>query len=383
VAVTRRDFLRILTASACAAAVVPAIPHLRRIGHAQENLDALLEPIRAQHQMPALGAAFVRGKEVVALGVVGRRRSDEPEPARQNDRWHLGSCTKAMTATLLAVLVEQGKLKWDSTIAEVFPDLAQRLRTEYLQLTPVHFLSHRSGLPVDTSANHPLAAPLWGFARTLTGPLMEQRRKLLEFALSRPPASEPGRKSEYSNIGYAVAGAFAEKVAGQSWETLMRELVFQPLGMSTPGYGAPGFGAPWGHGPNFCEPIPPGPNADNPLVIGPAGTVHASLSDWASFASLHLLGARGEAGLLLKQESFEWLHRDVFQQNYALGWGLARRDWTEGPALTHLGSNRRWYSRIWIAPAKSAALLSVTNCGSQNGLSACDAAVTAMVRRFL
>ena len=113
----------------------------------QDNLDSLLEPIRQRYKVPALTAAFVRGKDLVALGAVGTRRVGAAERVQTTDLWHLGSDTKSMTATLAAMLVEQGKLRWDSTISEIFPDLAEKIVPAYRKLTLIQLFSHRVGLP--------------------------------------------------------------------------------------------------------------------------------------------------------------------------------------------------------------------------------------------
>ena len=111
------------------------------------------------------------------------------------------------------------------------------------------------------------------------------------------------------------------------------------------------------------------------------------MSDWARYASLHLLEAQGEQGLLLKPESFQQLHKDWYQQGYALGWAWAQRPWASGYALQHNGSNTLWYADIWIAPQRNAALLAATNtadCPSAGiGFKACDAAIAAMITRYL
>ena len=113
----------------------------------QDNLNALLEPIRQQYNVPGLTAAFVRGRDLVALGAVGVRRIGATERVQANDLWHLGSNTKSMTATLIAMLVEQGKLTWQTTIADIFPDLLSKIRPDYHKLTLVQLLSHRAGIP--------------------------------------------------------------------------------------------------------------------------------------------------------------------------------------------------------------------------------------------
>ena len=90
--------------------------------------------------------------------------------------------------------------------------------------------------------------------------------------------------------------------------------LFNPLDMASCGFGAPATvdttDAPWGHRTAASEhtPGPPGPAADNPPALGPAGTVHCTLRDWARFAQLHLRGARREPTPYLRPESFARLH---------------------------------------------------------------------------
>lgn len=89
----------------------------------------------------------------------------------------------------------------------------------------------------------------------------------------------------YSNLSYMVAGAMAEKVTGKSWETLMQENLFTPLGMTSAGFGPPGttgqVDQPWGHTLNGDTWIPY--QHDNPPDLGPAGTVHLTIEDWAKY----------------------------------------------------------------------------------------------------
>ena len=88
---------------------------------AQTSLNELLTPYLARYHLPALAAAVVQDGKVIASGAVGTRRAGTDIPVTIKDRFHLGSDTKAMTALLAAMLVEEGKLRWDSTVAEVFP----------------------------------------------------------------------------------------------------------------------------------------------------------------------------------------------------------------------------------------------------------------------
>ena len=93
----------------------------------QKSLDAMLEPYLAQYGLPSLAAAVVVDGEVIAVGAVGTRKAGVKIPVTVEDRFHLGSDTKAMTALLAAIFVEAGKLRWNSTIADVFPELAAQM----------------------------------------------------------------------------------------------------------------------------------------------------------------------------------------------------------------------------------------------------------------
>ncbi|MBU0638989.1 MAG: beta-lactamase family protein [Planctomycetes bacterium] len=345
-----------------------------------DALDHLLQPIRDRHTLPALAAVVVRGDAVVASGAVGVRKWGDATPVTPNDRFHLGSCTKAMTATMIGTLVEQGRLRWETTVTDVFPELRDKIQPAYRTVTLAQLLTHRSGLPEDRRPG-----PVLFKLRTLQGPLLAQRAKLVELALDQEPAAEAGTKMIYSNLGYAVAGAMAERVTGQTWEDLMQARLFMPLGMTTAGFGPPGkpdaVDQPFGHRRvgERVMPIAPGPLADNPASIGPAGTVHAGLGDWARFAALHLRGARG-AAKLLEPATFARLHAPPAGSDYAMGWAVVERDWAGGRALTHGGSNGLWYAVIWLAPQKELALLIATNSGDSRAALACDETAQALLQ---
>lgn len=346
------------------------------------DVSDILEPIRSENKLPALAAAKIESGRLVALGAVGVRQADGTERVTLGDRFHIGSCTKSMTATLCALLVEHGKLQWTSTVSEVFADQAEKIHVELHDVTLEQLLTHRSGLPEDRTPD-PI---LWLTIRSLTGPLPEQRRALVELVLKQQPTAQPGSKHQYSNLGYTLAGAMCERVTGQSWEQLMRDELFTPLDMATAGFGPPGSAdvvdQPRGHVSLGTEmkALPPGEFADNPQVIGPAGTVHCSLADWAKYAAFHLRGARGEEPRL-PAEVFQKLHTPLpgDEQSYAFGWVAAERGWAGGKVLMHAGSNRMWYAVVWLAPNKNAAYLAATNAGNDQAAQACDKAITKLI----
>jgi len=328
------------------------------------GIAALLVPIREQYGLPALGGAIVDGGGVRAKAVVGVRKKGEATEATVDDLWHMGSDTKAMTATMIAALVEQGKLSWDATLAGVFPDL--RLPADVGAITLLQLLCHRAGLPHDAD---------WR-ATSQAGSLVRQRRAAVGQLGSLKLLSKPGSTYSYSNWGYVVAGAMAEQVTGKSYEDLMKEIVFGPLQMQSVGYGAAGTPGetdqPWAHT-SGGEPI----QDDNPLVMAPAGCVHCSLDDWGRFISDQLRGAEGKPALL-KPESYSRLHSAPFGGDYAMGWLVTDRPWGGGRVLTHTGSNTMNMAVVWMAPARDFAVLVVCNQGERD--KACDNAAWGLIQ---
>ena len=165
----------------------------------------------------------------------------------------------------------------------------------------------------------------------------------------------------------------------------MNDLVFAPLGMTHAGFGAPGVAGqldePLGHRGAGRVPIPAGLGADNPRSLGPAGTVHATLDDYADFLVAHIAGERGVPGIV-SVESFQTLHREV-AGGYALGWGLMSE--LSGPgvgAFSHDGSNGSWYARVWFSPARDVGMLLVTNAASVRAQAAIGALYELMRTRL-
>src|ERR1035437_713226 len=253
-----------------------------------------LEVIRKKHNLPALAVAVVKDGQICACAAVGVRKLGEATPVTTNDVFHVGACAKSMTATLTALLIEGGQLRWDTTIADVFPELKGKMDKQYETVTIEQLLTHRGGVP----GTPPAAA--WKRAWEQKDTPTEQRREFIEAVLRPPPEAAPGTKKIYSNQGYAIIGAMLERLTGTPWETLITDRLFKPLHMDSAGFGPPGrTGAvdqPWGHTRKLLVIVPL--QEDNPPAIAPGGRIHCSLDDLARFTMLHL--QRGQTGGLLK-----------------------------------------------------------------------------------
>ena len=373
---------RAAIAALAAGLVSAARPRAETAENSIPSLAEALEKIRAKYELPALAAAAVREEKIIALEAVGVRKFGETVPVTTEDRWHIGSCTKSMTATLAAMLVEDGRIAWSTRVGEVFPEWQDVMEPAWLAVSLEDLLQHRGGAPEKPPEN------LWRNARRATGTPTEQRLEFVRGLLLRRPIAKPGEKMIYSNQGYAIAGAMLERVTRRPWETLLRERLFTPLGMTSAGFGAPGdpkkLDQPWGHviTDGKPRPIPPGPQADNPAAIGPGGTVHCSIGDLARYAGWHARSVRTTARIL-GPASFEKLHTPPAGGDYAMGWVVLQRKWAGGTALTHTGSNTMWFAVMWLAPEKDTAFVAATNIAGKNSERGCDDAVAALLQRTL
>jgi CubicO group peptidase (beta-lactamase class C family) len=341
------------------------------------DITQTLEAIRKKRDLPALAVVVVKDGEIRGRAAVGLRKLGDPTPVTTNDVFHIGSCTKSMTATLAAMLIDEGKLRWDTTIADVFPELKGKMDAQYENVTLEQLLTHRGGVP----GSPPDAA--WKRAWEQQGTPTEQRLEFIRAVLAQPPEAKPGTKMIYSNQGYAIAGAMLEKLTGTPWETLITERLFKPLHMDSAGFGPPGtkgmVDEPWGHTRKLFVTVPV--QEDNPPAIAPAGRVHCTLDDLARYTIFHM--QRRKADGLLKPETLAKLHTPPVGGDYACGWVVLKRGWAGGTALMHNGSNSMWYVVMWLAPEKDFSVVVGTNFAGPDAEKGCDEAASAMIQSWL
>ena len=337
------------------------------------DLDKYLTEGVAQGRSPGLFAAVIDHEGVRAIGAAGVRRQGSTEEITANDLVHLGSLTKAMTSTMLATLVDDGTFPngWRTTIAEVFPDLAQEIHEGYHSVELSQLVRMQGGIRRDAENwwSHPDNPDVVG-----------RRYEIIKDNLTEAPAGHVGEYL-YSNLSYVIAGAMAERLTGKSWEILMEERIFGPLGMATAGFGSPGspgtVDQPWGHRRGQGGAWVPNQRDNNP-ALGPAGTVHSSIEDWAKFIGLWFAN---ETPAILDRTTLNELITPG-AQNYAAGWWVVQRDWAGGTALTHGGSNLNWLAVLWIAPNRGFAILTVAN-GAEDDLDTTSRFLDSIVSRLI
>lgn len=358
------------------------------------DLGPMLALIGKQNDIPGLAAVVLRGDQNIAQGAVGLRRRGTTTPVTIDDRFQIASCAKAMSALLIARLVEEGVLDWDRPITGYFADAS--VHPDWHNVTLRQLLTHTAGV----------RDPWITFLRSTAvdrGTLSERRHAFVQRVLRSKLPGTPGRRVEYCNTDYILAAAAAEKVTGKPWEQLMKSRVFEPLGLDSAGFGPPGLPGqtvePWGHGKHRFLQLgvfgnsafdPAARAADYPATASPAGYIHLSISDWGKFVSLQLRAHPANPShrvALLRPATFAVLHGIGSGLSYAGGWDVGTRPWAKGDraedtgrVLFHLGDNGRWTSAVWVAPEKDFAVLVTCNRGDQG--KAVDEAIGRLVRTY-
>jgi CubicO group peptidase (beta-lactamase class C family) len=324
------------------------------------DLHATLVAAMQGTRTPGMAMLVIRDGKVADVGVAGVRRNDSPDPARPGDVWLIGSDGKAMTATLIGRLADAGVLSWSKPLSAMLPELAAGMRPEYRGVTLPQLLSHHAGLPHDVS-DETFFAGFYGDKR----PLPAQRRAYIARALSEAPVAPPGTKFSYSNTGYLIAAAIAERATGVSYEDLMRREVFGPLHMTSAGFGPPGPGQPQGH--HDGKPVSR-PEQSNPLMFAPPGNIHLSIGDWGRFCLDQIAGAAGK-GRLLKPATYRLMQSvQPGGGDAGFGWGVvATAAGFQGPALTHSGSDGNWDALAILFPTRRSGAIIVANAFDDMG----------------
>ncbi len=319
---------------------------------------ALLDDFRDRFDTPAVIGGVVNLDGALELDVTGCRRRDRPnDAATVDDRWHIGSCGKSMTAVLYGCLVEAGLAQWGTPIGALFPEIAD-IDPGWNEPTIDDLLHCRAGVAPNPPRSQ--MATLWASR----APEAEQRLNAAKTVLSNPP--DNAGKFRYSNLGYIVVGAAIDAIAGMPYEQALRHRVLEPLGIDSLGFGPPpmvcGHRSRFRLGPLLSRGAPAPPDdvhSDNPTLFNPAGRMHLTVGDWAKFQRLFL-----DAGQpLLGEETVKHLLALPADDptSMAMGWVPAYR--LDGVAYGMQGSNTVWSATALIDDDMEKTSLVIVNDG--------------------
>ncbi len=309
------------------------------------------EPKVSEHVASALkdsgavsvSVAVVEDGKLQFAQAFGKADLASGRPAEAATRYAVGSISKQFTAAALLLLQEEGKLTLDDRVSKYFPDL-----TRANEITIRQLLSHTSGY--EDYAPQDYLIPEWTRPTTTAGLLNTWAKKPLNF--------DPGTRWQYSNTGYVVAAAIAEKVAGKPLVALLRERIFDPLKMASAG--------------DCDQRSPADATPYTRYAFGPPRVVGREASGWYNGAGELCMSAPDLAKWdiafldhkLLTARSYQQFTREVDLKNgdhthYALG--LTLGDFRGMPMFQHGGEVSGFLAINEVFPNRNGAVIVLSN----------------------
>ncbi len=330
-----------------------------------------LSRVRGTRNLPAVAACVVAGDRVLVASAVGVRKQGDEAPVTRDDKFHVGSIAKPMTATLVGVLADQKKVRLDATVEKMFPELKADMRAEYRGVTLFQLLGHVSGMPYQ-----PKTSERDTDARGAT--LADKRYEYVKAAVADAPEAPPGTKFIYGG-GSIIAASYLERAADKPFEELLTEHLFKKLKMTSAAFGSTATApdkvdGPWEHdvADGKLKAVPPDA-AQAAQARAPAGrNVVCTVADLGRFAAATLLASQ-KKGQLLTPKTAAAILTVVPPGHHTPAWGYAERvEWARGPVLWHSGSNLRNYALVHVVPGENYAICVMTNVGGKDAETACS-----------
>lgn len=323
------------------------------------------------------------GDPDVRVYVDGVRKFDGgADSIHTGDQWAIGSCTKAMTCTLMGLLIQQGTpvpagggfVNWDTPLTDIFPEWGD-LHARFSYTTLRHLACHRSGLRMtwaedsETRVIGEANDDPRTFRREMTHRLLKREHaELTDTGETGTEVTTVGTNFFYGSGNYLVLGAVIERLTNQAYEQAIAQRLFLPLGIMSASFGMPVhdnvYYQPHGHyrTPDF----PHETVRDNlacPPVWNPAGSCYLSVQDWLRFLRLHIDGTEGS--LTLTTDTLAELHtpypHPADNTSYGFGWRISSQD--GDTVLDHNGHYFRFFARCRVHIGRDFACLAIANMG--------------------
>ncbi len=317
----------------------------------REALAGAIEQARQSRKVPGAAFGVLYGDEVYTAGF-GVTSVENPLLVNADTLFQIGSVSKTFTGTVAMMLVEQGKLDLDTPIVTYLPDLKMSSDDLTAQVTLHHLFTHTGGWEGDYFEDFGNGDD--ALARYVA-------------AMTRLPQYNPlGTVWSYNNAGFNLAGRVIEVVAGKPFETVVKEMIFDKLGMSRTSYFPAevmlqrfSVGHDVGETTKVMRPWP------IPRASSAAGAISSSINDMLKYARFYLSGGVTESGeRLLKAETIQLMHSAHFESgNWAEAVGITwyLHDVENVRLIGHGGSTTGFRAELQLAPAQNFAYIALTN----------------------
>lgn len=326
--------------------------------------DRYVDRAARDWRVPGLAIAVVSGDSLVFAKGYGVSELGKPARATEHTRFAIGSTTKAMTTAALAMLVDEGKLRWDDKVIDHLPEF--RLYDPYStrELTVRDLLTHRTGLP---------GTDLFWTIRENQYTISQMTRQL---RFVRPTSSFRSTWN-YQNVVYSIGGLLVERRSGMPWETFLRTRIFAPLGMCETEplvadiVGKPDVAAPHDVDGDTVRMVP----IRSTDAVAPAGSVWSSVSDMSRWMRFMLDSGRVGTQRLITPATFREIVAPQIRVpseqypalelarphffSYALGWFV--QDYHGQTVWMHTGSIDGMSAIIGLLPEQRVGVFVLAN----------------------
>jgi len=328
-----------------------------------DGLDSYITSAMRDWKIPGVAVGIIHGDTVVFQKGFGVRTIGKPEKVDEHTLFGIASDSKAFTGMLIAMLVDDGKLRWDAPLTTYLPTL--RFGDDYLtrDVTLRDALSHRTGLA--------RADLLW------TAGWNYDRAELLSRLRYLKPSWGLRSGYRYSNLMYMAAGEAAAQATGKSWVDLIQERIFNPLGMTESNLSVtllpalPNVATPHGEVDRAVVPVPY-TNVDN---IPAAAAVNSNVVDMLKWLRFQLDSGRVNGKRLVSKRSFIETHTPqtivridstyhafnpfTHVRSYAIGWNVM--DYRGVEMMSHAGNLAGMAAMVGMLPEKRVGVVVLTN----------------------
>ncbi len=316
------------------------------------KLDNLLEARRIKNHIPGMAIAIVKDDEVVFAKGYGHRDLEEKKPVETDTLFAIGSSTKSFTGTLVAMLVDQGKMQWDDPVTKFIPDFKLDIDTGHQQITIRDLLCHRTGFT--------RMGILWA-----GGAL--SREEVVKRASTAKPFADFQEKFLYNNVMFMAAGISAGRAAESDWDSLIAEKIFKPLGMNDSSTTIRvaqkdprlALGYTWDKDKEEFKQLPMR-NIDS---IAPSGSINSNVNDMSQYLRFQLSKGRFKDQQLLseKQHAETWKKQMEIGGGVSYGFGWMLKDWNGKQVVEHGGNIDGFGAQVSLLPEWSTGYVLLTN----------------------
>lgn len=317
-------------------------------------IDSLVAKTIKEYNIPAISASLVTSDNVF-YGIGGITKINDSKKVTLQSKFHLGSNTKAITASVAMKMIENKELNLDTKFVDVFPELRDNIKKVYQEITLADLLSHKAQIQPYTSGLEYIKLPKF------KGKVSDKRYEFAKFVLNE----EPVTKGTYSNAGYAIVSLLLEKKSGVPFEELVKKYMTDlKLDFF---FGFPNKETennPAGHWKENDKWITHTPENSYKLkdFMLSAGDISMNIIDYSKFIQLNLNGLEKDNYLL--KESYKKLHFN--NEGYSFGWINAKIN--NLLISTHNGSAGTYYCHAILIPKFKIAVIVMTNSAGKNQL---------------